>query len=123
MSETDWSTKKDSSQVIKAVYDVPTNSINTNIVGGNITISAADDSIKIGDGTDFLAVNTDGSLNVLVQNAGIPVKYDYFVATYPNDTTEIFTYKTGGSSGTIVSTVTIVYTDNTKQNISTFTRV
>jgi hypothetical protein len=44
----------------------------------NITVSATDldirdlthasDSVKIGDGTDFLAVNTDGSINVVVSN-------------------------------------------------------
>lgn len=43
----------------------------------NITVSATDldirdlshaqDSIKVGDGTDFLAVNTDGSINVVIQ--------------------------------------------------------
>jgi uncharacterized lipoprotein YehR (DUF1307 family) len=43
----------------------------------NITVSATDldirdlshasDSIKVGDGTDFLAVNTDGSINVVMQ--------------------------------------------------------
>lgn len=43
----------------------------------NITVSATDldirdlshstDSVKIGDGTEFLAVNTDGSINVVVQ--------------------------------------------------------
>lgn len=45
--------------------------------GNSITVDATDldirdlthvsDSIKIGDGTDFLAVNTDGSLNVVIQ--------------------------------------------------------
>lgn len=44
----------------------------------NITVSATDldirdlshtqDSIKVGDGTDFLAVNTDGSINVVISN-------------------------------------------------------
>ena len=44
----------------------------------NITVSATDldirdlthasDSVKIGDGTDFLAINTDGSINVVVSN-------------------------------------------------------
>lgn len=45
--------------------------------GNSITVDAVDldvrdlthvsDSIKVGDGTDFLAVNTDGSINVVVQ--------------------------------------------------------
>lgn len=46
--------------------------------GGSITVDASDldirdlthvsDSVKIGDGTDLLAVNTDGSINVVVAN-------------------------------------------------------
>jgi uncharacterized lipoprotein YehR (DUF1307 family) len=50
----------------------------------NITVSATDldirdlshaqDSVKVGDGTDFLAVNTDGSINVVMQeDAGLEV--------------------------------------------------
>jgi hypothetical protein len=33
-------------------------------------LSSSQDSVSIGDGTDFLAVNTDGSINVLSQDAG-----------------------------------------------------
>lgn len=50
---------------------------NSITVDGSVTVSAtnldirdlthASDSIKVGDGTDFLAVNTDGSINVIVQ--------------------------------------------------------
>jgi hypothetical protein len=49
-------------------------------INGTVTVSAtnldirdlthASDSIKIGDGTDFLAVNTDGSINVNAAEAG-----------------------------------------------------
>ena len=56
----------------------------------NVTVSATDldirdlshvsDSVKIGDGTDFLAVNTDGSINVVMQeDAGTEV-VDYDTA-------------------------------------------
>lgn len=48
------------------------------VSGSSVTVSATDldvrdlthvsDSVKIGDGTDFLAVNSDGSLNVIVQD-------------------------------------------------------
>lgn len=47
------------------------------VSGSSVTVSATDldirdlshvsDSVKVGDGTDFLAVNTDGSINVVVQ--------------------------------------------------------
>ena len=48
--------------------------------------------------------------------------YDYVKATYPIDTTEVYTFKTGGSGGTTVATITIVYVDNTKAKIDTVTR-
>lgn len=52
----------------------------------------------------------------------VPEKYDYIGATYPSGTTEVYTYKYGGSGGTLVATVTVVYTDSTKANISSVTR-
>ena len=51
----------------------------------------------------------------------IPV-HDYIEAGYPNSTTETYTYKTGGSGGTTVGTITVVYTDSTKANISSVTK-
>ena len=52
----------------------------------------------------------------------IDVDYDYIAATYPLATTEVYTYKTGGATGTTVATITVVYTDATKDNISTITK-
>lgn len=49
-------------------------------------------------------------------------KYDYISRTLTNSTTETYVYKTGGSGGTTVATVTVVYTDSTLQTISTVTR-
>lgn len=50
-------------------------------INGNVTVTATDldirdlthvsDSIKVGDGTDFLAVNADGSINVNLTDDGI----------------------------------------------------
>ena len=48
--------------------------------------------------------------------------YDYVSVAYPNATTEIYTFKTGGSGGTTVATVTVVYTDSTKEDLSTVTK-
>lgn len=48
--------------------------------------------------------------------------YDYIAATYPDSLTEVYVFKTGGSSGTTVNSVTVVYTDSTKANISTVAR-
>lgn len=45
-------------------------------------------------------------------------KWDYVTQTQAS-TTDTWTFKTGGSGGTTVATVTISYTDNTKNTIST----
>jgi len=44
--------------------------------------------------------------------------YDYVSVSYPSPTQEVYTFKVGGVSGTTVSTVTINYTDATKNNLS-----
>lgn len=49
-------------------------------------------------------------------------KFDYIGVAYPNSTTETYTYKSGGSIGTTVATVTVVYTDSTKDNVSSVAR-
>lgn len=48
-------------------------------ISGTVTVTATDldirdlthvsDSVKVGDGTDFLAINTDGSINVVMQSS------------------------------------------------------
>lgn len=45
-------------------------------------------------------------------------EYDAITATYPDSTTEVYKYRTGGSSGTVVSTVTVTYSDSTKEELS-----
>lgn len=63
-----------------------------------------------------------GNLKAIQKNNLIQVEYDYVGVTYPTTTSEVYTYKTGGSGGTTVSTVTIVYTDTTKDNITSVAR-
>lgn len=48
------------------------------------------------------------------------ISYDFGSVAYPNTTTEVFTLKIGGSSGATVATVTLIYTDNSKENLSSF---
>ncbi len=71
---------------------------------------------------DDLEINpaTEETLQV-VAGLNIP-KYDYVVVTYPTTTSEVYTFKTGGAGGTTVAVVTIVYTDTTKDFISTVTK-
>jgi hypothetical protein len=55
-------------------------------------------------------------------NNFVPALYDTVSQTAPNSTTDVFTFKTGGTSGTTVATITIVYTDTTKATMSTAVR-
>ena len=65
---------------------------------------------------------TGGKMNVNVSSGLLPYDFDYISRTLTNPTTETYTYKSGGSSGTTVATVTVVYTDSTLQTVSTVTR-
>ena len=59
------------------------------------------------------------SEDTLLALAGLVTEaYDYFSVAYPTTTQEVYTYKTGGSGGTTVATVTINYIDATKVDIS-----
>jgi len=60
--------------------------------------------------TDSLRITGSGKL--------VTESFDYIAATYPTATTEVYTYKTGGSGGTTVATVTVTYVDATKEEIS-----
>lgn len=89
----DLSSASDSILVLQSVHDDLNANVNLQIdnadvangnpvpvsdAGGSITVDATDldvrdlthasDSVKIGDGTDFLAVNSNGSINVVVSN-------------------------------------------------------
>jgi len=49
--------------------------------------------------------------------------YDYVGVGYPTTSQEVYTFKTGGSSGTTVATITLDYSDAvTKQILTAATR-
>jgi len=48
--------------------------------------------------------------------------FDYIGATFPDGVTEVYTYKSGGSGGTTVATVTVVYTSSAKSSVSSVTK-
>lgn len=63
------------------------------------------------------------SLNTSDSTDGLNLPtYDYVVISYDSATQETYTFKVGGSSGTTVATLVIVYTDSTKNDISTITK-
>jgi hypothetical protein len=61
--------------------------------------------------------------NVKTLNTLITKAYDYISVAYPDTSTEVYTFKTGGAGGTTVGTITVVYTDAvTKLVLSTVTK-
>jgi hypothetical protein len=52
-----------------------------------------------------------------MSNALITSAFDYIGVDYPDTSTEVYTYKTGGASGTVVGVITLVYTDAVTKNI------
>lgn len=71
-------------------------------------------------------LNYDPTTNTLIRafpaNALNLKPFDYVSRTLTNSTTETYTFKSGGSSGTTTNTVVIVYTDSTLSTISTVTK-
>lgn len=50
-------------------------SLDVNVTSAiNVSVSHTDDSIKIGDGTDFLAINNDGSINAVVTATDLDIR-------------------------------------------------
>lgn len=63
------------------------------------------------------------SQNVRVINALNLPTFDYVsMALSVGDTTETYTFKTGGSGGTTVATVVVVYTDSSRKVLSNVTK-
>lgn len=57
------------------------------------------------------------SSGIIQQGISLP-KYDYVTVDYPDAVSEIYTFKSGGSGGTTVATITLTYTDSTKAALS-----
>lgn len=72
------------------------------------------------DNQSFTTVNGEIARRVTPVSQGSLLEglsFDYIAVTYPTTLSEVYTYKTGGSSGTTVATITVVYTDDTKENL------
>jgi len=67
-----------------------------------------------------------GQVAVRVTEAGgsflAGVEFDAIEGSYPNVTTEVYEYYTGGLAGTLVATITVIYTDSTKCEITSVVR-
>lgn len=66
-----------------------------------------------------LKVNGDGDLLVAIASGNLlaGVVFDYVKGTYPDSTTEVYTFRSGGSGGTISAVITVTFTDLTKELI------
>ena len=69
-------------------------------------------------------ITAHAKLDDIITNGSIlaGVDWDYVKVTYPNATTETYTFREGGSGGTVQATVTLVYTDSTKEDLDTAER-
>lgn len=157
-------TNLDFQQVIKQSFDEAQDRLRVDAAfSGTITVhlDPSTDGVFIGDGTDILNINPDGSINVnfaspidvnisaaggdsilsvgtedgttagtqhvlrvatdgtlKVESVQIFTKrFDAITATYPSSTQEVYESRNGGIAGTILETVTVNYTDSTKNLI------
>ena len=68
-----------------------------------------------------VATDVGNTVTTLESTGLVPKVYDYISYT-SGSTTDTYTYKTGGSGGSTVATVTVTWTDSTKTVLSTVIR-
>ena len=69
------------------------------------------------------AHNSDeGAIRVQSLGALVTEPFDAIEASYPDSVTEVYTYKTGGISGTVVAVVTVIYTSSSKDLVQSVER-
>lgn len=84
---------------------------------------ALPDSLNTREVRKFSEVGSSVAVNVNLISGFVSETYDYFSIAYPSATQEVYTFKTGGSGGTLVATLTLNYTDATKDFLSNGTKV
>ena len=62
------------------------------------------------------------SRQVTRRNTCVLDKFDALSAAYPDAITEVYTYYNGGLTGAVVATVTVIYTDASKNNVQSVVR-
>jgi len=76
------------------------------------------DNIKNREFDKFLNVNGETGVRVATQDVfGAPLSSDSFTVEYPTATREIYKFRQGGITGTVLKTITINYTDASKTEI------
>lgn len=131
----------DQTQILQRVMDEATDRLRTDAavsIVGDVTVdidAATGDNIAIAnaDGSKKVTVTTIGLQNGLdtniiggevnTSNTLITEPFDYISASYPSPNVEVYTYRFGGSGGSIVGVITASYTDATKQFITNVAKV
>ena len=73
-------------------------------------------ALQIGDRHNIsrqMVVNSDGSININTLSGMIDFSFDYISLALTDSVTEVYTFRQGGSGGTVVATLTLVW-DGTK---------
>lgn len=63
-------------------------------------------------------VNPDGTDISAIANSLVPAVYDYIALSYTGDNLTSVVFKTGGSGGTTVSTLTLAYTGSVLDSVT-----
>lgn len=68
--------------------------------------------------------DNDGRRALHVKNMTqlITVPFDAGTVEYPDSITEVYKYRTGGTGGTIVGTITLVYTNSSKKLLASWAK-
>lgn len=78
--------------------------------------------VKLVDGTEGSTSPFGTATHPIVTTSGASIPGWDYVSLSQASTTDTYTFKTGGASGTTVGTITITYTDSGKSTISTVVR-
>jgi hypothetical protein len=95
--------------------------------GDSVLLAGTTDGTPTGP-VQYVKVNPDGAINVDANIVSGNVTlftepYDAITATYPTTTQEVYQSRIGGVGGTVQQTVTVNYTDMTKNFILNVARV
>ncbi len=82
----------------------------------NVLIAGSQDGTKSGT-KGAIRVNTDNRLEVVALPGGVNVPFDAIATSYPTPETELYEYFVGGLSGALVRSITVTYTDSTKNTL------
>jgi hypothetical protein len=66
----------------------------------------------------FEEYDSQVAVRVKSLNSLVTEKYNYISVAYPTTVQEVYTFKSGGSGGTTVATVTVNYTTSSKEFVS-----